>query len=94
MAYALRSCLTKLPLNIVNNVNDDLDEKQKRLDEKYDRTSELADNVVFDIKRLWAVKEGKTEPGQGLYKAKVNKIHQRSCKTMPGKYMQNWKFPQ
>ncbi len=27
MAYALRSCLTKLPLNIVKNVNDDLDEK-------------------------------------------------------------------
>eukprot|EP00794_Sanderia_malayensis_P021205 gene21205-23287_t len=58
MAYALRSCLTKLPLNIVKNVDDDLDEMWKRLDEKYGRTSKLADVVMFDIKRLRVVKEG------------------------------------
>ena len=35
MAYVLRLCLTKIPLDIVKNVDDDLDEMWKRLDQRY-----------------------------------------------------------
>ena len=58
MAYVLRSCLTKIPLDIVKNVDDDLDEMWKRLDEKYGKPSKLADVVMYDIKKLSAIREG------------------------------------
>ena len=57
-AYVLRSCLTKMPLDIVKNMDDDLDEMWKRLDEKYGKPSKLADVVMYDIKKLCAIREG------------------------------------
>ena len=57
-AYVLRSCLTKVPLDIVKNVDDDLDEMWKRLDEKYGKPSKLADVVMYNIKKLRATREG------------------------------------
>ena len=57
-AYVLRSCLTKVPLDIVKDVNDDSDEMWKRLDEKYGKPSKLADVVMYDIKKLRAIREG------------------------------------
>jgi len=38
-AYALMSCLSDTPYEIVRNVDDDLDEMWKRLDERYGKTS-------------------------------------------------------
>ena len=57
-AYVLRSCLTKVPLDIVRYEDDDLDEMWKRLDEKYGKPSKLADVVMRDIKKLCAIREG------------------------------------
>ena len=57
-AYVLRSCLTIVPLGIVKNVDDDLDEMWKRLNEKYRKPSKLADVVMYDIKKLRAIREG------------------------------------
>ena len=57
-AYVLRSCLTKVPLDIVKNVDDDLDEMWKRLDEKYGGPSKLVDVGMYDIKKLRAIREG------------------------------------
>ena len=57
-AYVLRSCSTKIPPDIVKNVDDDLDEMWKRLDEKYGKPSKLADVVMYDINKLRAVREG------------------------------------
>ena len=56
-AYVLRSCLTKVPLDIVKNVDNDSDEMWKRLDEKYGKPSKLADVVMYDIKKLRAIRE-------------------------------------
>ena len=41
-AYVLRSCLTKILLDIVKNLDDDLDEMWKRLDEKYGKPSKTS----------------------------------------------------
>ena len=57
-AYVLRSCLTKVPPDIVKNVDDDLDEMWKRLDEKYGKPSKLADVVMYDIKKLRPIRQG------------------------------------
>ena len=57
-ACVLRSCLTKVPLDIVKNVEDDLHEMWKRLNEKYGKPSKLADVVMYDIKKLLAIREG------------------------------------
>ena len=58
MAYVLRSCLTKIPLDIVKNLDNDLDEMWKRLYEKYGKPSKLADVVMYDIKKLRVTREG------------------------------------
>ena len=39
VAFVLRLCLTKIPLDIVRNVDDDLNEMWKKLDEKYRKPS-------------------------------------------------------
>ena len=57
-AYVLRSCLTKIAIEIVKNVDDDLDEMWKRFDEKYGKLSKLADVVMYDFKKLHAIREG------------------------------------
>ena len=55
-AYVLRSCLKKVPLDIVKYVDDDLDKMWKRHDEKYGKPSKLADVVMYDIKKLRAIR--------------------------------------
>ena len=51
-AYILKSCLDKQPLETVKNVDDDLDEMWRRLDEKYGRSSKIVDAIMYDIKLL------------------------------------------
>ena len=57
-AYVPRSCLTKIPLDIVKNVDNDLKEMWRRLDDRYGRPSKLADVVMYDIKRIRPVRDG------------------------------------
>ena len=49
-AYVLRSCLTKVPLDIVKNVDDGLDEMWKILTKKYRKLSNLADVVRYALR--------------------------------------------
>ena len=57
-AYALKSCLSKTPLGVIRNVDDDLEEMWMRLDDKYGKASKLIDAIMNDIKRLRTVREG------------------------------------
>ena len=57
-AYVLKSCLSKLPLDIIRNVDDDIQEMWSRLDEKYGKASKLTDAVMNDIKKMRPVREG------------------------------------
>ena len=57
-AYTLKSCLSGVPLSIIRNVDDNLAEMWKRLDEKYGKPSKFTDAVMNDIKKLRSVKEG------------------------------------
>ena len=60
-AYILKSCLSGSPLDAVKNVDDDVKNMWKRLDEKYGRTSKLTDAILLDIKQLKAVQEGENQ---------------------------------
>ena len=57
-AYVLKSCLSKCPFDIIRNVDDNLDEMWKRLNEKYGKASKLTDVVMFDIKQLKVIRKG------------------------------------
>ena len=57
-AYVLKSCLAGPPFSDVCNVDGDIKEMWKRLNEKYGQPSKLADIVVLDIKNLKAVRDG------------------------------------
>ena len=57
-AYVLKSCLSKEPLEIVKNVDDDISEMWLRLDDRYGRLSKLTDAIMFDINQLKSVPEG------------------------------------
>lgn len=59
--YILKSCLRGKPLEEVCNVDTDIKEMWKRLDEKYGQPSKLADIVVLDIKNLKSVRDGDDE---------------------------------
>jgi len=56
-AYALKSCLRGTPIDITKNVDDDLNEMWKRLDEKYGTTSKLTETIMFDVKRIKPLKD-------------------------------------
>ena len=45
----------------MKNVDDDLDEIWKQLDDRYGRTSKLTESIMYDIKRTKPMKE---EDGQ------------------------------
>ena len=60
-AYTSKSCLTETPYDLVKNVDDDLDEIWKQLDDRYGRTSKLTESIMYDIKRAKPMKE---EDGQ------------------------------
>ena len=49
-AYTLKSCLSGVPLSIIRNVDDDLAEMWKRLDDKYGKPSKFTDAIMNDIK--------------------------------------------
>ena len=57
-AYVLKSCLKELALDIVKNVDDDISEMWKRLDEKYGKPSKLIDVVMVDIKNAKPILQG------------------------------------
>ncbi len=42
----------------MKNVDDDLKEMWRRLDDRYGRPSKLADVVMYDIKRIRPVRDG------------------------------------
>ena len=56
-AYTLKSCQTEIPYDLVKNVDDDLDEMWKRLDDRYGRTSKLTESIMYDIQRIKPIKE-------------------------------------
>ena len=47
-----------IPFDIVKNVDDDLKEMWRRLDDRYGRPSKLADVVMYDTKRIRPVRDG------------------------------------
>ena len=57
-AYALKSCLASPPFYDACNVDGDIKEMWKHLNEKYGQPSKLADIVVLDIKNLKVVRDG------------------------------------
>ena len=57
-AYALKSCLSDEPLEIVRNVDDNHSEMWKRLDEKYGKKSRFTDSIMNEIKSLEVVRNG------------------------------------
>ena len=58
VAYVLKSCLSNAALEIVKNVDDDIDDMWKRLDEKYGRISKLTDAIMLELKQLRVLQEG------------------------------------
>ena len=56
-AYVLKSCLTGVPLEIVKNVDNSVQEMWQRLDDKYGEPSKMIDVIMNDIKQLKTVKE-------------------------------------
>ena len=52
-----KSCLFDIPYDLVNNVEDDLDEMWKILDDRYGSTSKLTESIMQDIKRTKPIKE-------------------------------------
>ena len=52
-----KSCLIDIPYDLVNNVEDDLDEMWKILDDRYGSTSKLTESIMQDIKRTKPIKE-------------------------------------
>ena len=58
LSYILKSCLSSEPLAIVKNVDDDLKEMWRRLDDRFGRASKLTDAIMFDIRQLRPVNDG------------------------------------
>lgn len=56
-AYTLKSCLTDILYQLVKNVDDDLEELWKRLNDRYGRTSKLKESIMYNIKRTNPIKE-------------------------------------
>ena len=56
-AYALKSCLGIVPLDTVRNVDDDLAEMWRRLDDEFRKASKLTDVIMKDIKKMRPVKD-------------------------------------
>ena len=61
LAYALKSCLRNIPLDLVKNVDDNIREMWSKLDEKYGRSSKLVDAVLYDIKQVPVILEDNDE---------------------------------
>ena len=49
-AYVLKSCLKGNPVEIVKNVDDDINQMWKRLDERYGKASILTDVIINDVR--------------------------------------------
>jgi len=57
-SYVLKSCLSKEPLEVVKNVDDDLQAMWDRLESKYGRSSLLIAEIMKEIKKLNSIKDG------------------------------------
>ena len=55
--YVLKSCLTGTPLEIVKNVDHSVQDMWKRLDERYGEPSKLIDVIMYEIKKMKAIKD-------------------------------------
>ena len=56
-AYARKSCLGIVPLDIIRNVDDDLAEMWRRLDDEFGKASKLTDVIMKDIKKMKPVED-------------------------------------
>ena len=56
-AYSLKSCLGIVPLDIIHNIDDDLAEMWRRLDNEFGKASKLTDVIMKDIKKMRPVKD-------------------------------------
>ena len=56
--YVLKSCLSGVPLDIVKNVDDRIEEMWSRLDDKYGEPTRVIDAIMKDIKKLKPGKDG------------------------------------
>lgn len=55
--YVLKSCLTGTPLELVKNVDHNVQEMWKRLDDRYGEPSKLVDVIMYDIKKMKSLKD-------------------------------------
>ena len=55
-AYTLKSCLGSVPLDIIRNVDDDLEEMWHRLDDEFGKASKLTDVIMKYITKMRPVK--------------------------------------
>ena len=59
-SYVLKSCLSGVPLDIVKNVDDNIDEMWFRLDDKYGEPTRVIDSIMREIKKLKPGRDGET----------------------------------
>lgn len=50
--YVLKSCLSRTVFNLISNVDDNLDEILRRIDERYGKPPKPTDVIMNDIKRF------------------------------------------
>lgn len=56
--YVLRSCLGKEPTDAIRGVDDDIQERWKRLDERYGDPAKVADAIMNTIQSIKPIREG------------------------------------
>ena len=57
-SYVLRNCLSGSARESVRNIDDDVDAMLERLNERFGRSSKLADSIMNDIKHMKKVNDG------------------------------------
>ena len=87
-AYALKSCLSKVAYDLVKNVDNDIAEMWRRLDDKYGKPSKLVDVIMYDIKKLKMVREGEEKSFIDLVDV-IERGYQDLCRLKLEKEMSN-----
>ena len=59
-SYVLKSCFSGVPLDIVKKLDDNIDEKWFRLDDKYGEPTRVIDSIMREIKKLKPGRDGET----------------------------------
>lgn len=60
-AYVLKSCLSGTAFHLICNVDDNLEDMLRQLDETYGKPSKLMNVILNDIKRFRAIVESDYE---------------------------------